>query len=55
MIGEIRMSGNYEKNPKSFECDNSKILDDILKTQDEELKAFFSWWNEIKRKWIWSC
>ena len=33
MIGEIRMSGNYEKNPKSFECDNSKILDDILKNQ----------------------
>lgn len=31
MIGEIKMSGNYEK-----------IIDDILKTQDEELKVFFS-------------
>ena len=42
------MSGNYEKNPKSFECDNSKILDDILKTQDEELKAFLV--DEMKSK-----
>lgn len=42
------MSGNYEKNPKSFECDYSKIIDDILKTQDEELKAFLV--DEMKSK-----
>lgn len=42
------MSGNYEKNPKSFECDYSKIIDDILKIQDEELKAFLV--DEMKSK-----
>ena len=42
------MSGNYEKNPKSFECDYSKIIDDILKTQDEELKVFLV--DEMKSK-----
>ena len=42
------MSGKYEKNPKSFECDYSKIIDDILKTQDEELKVFLV--DEMKSK-----
>lgn len=42
------MGGNYEKNPKSFECGYSKIIDDILKIQDEELKAFLV--DETKSK-----